>query len=219
MKNLWIFLSGVAVGAVGSMFYVKKFVIPALRTELEKETSEEIPDLETPTKEEPEEDNREEWVAVTDSEAKERVKEIQKEKQYLDYSKFSGTVTSVSGAITPEAEKGKETMTVVSDEEQTEPYIIDEESFDEFSGYRAITFEVYSDGVVIDDESEEELDADPELVFGKTAMDALDKEPTGVICVRDDSKKCDYRLERKDYPANGPIDTLPFEPPEIDWGN
>lgn len=218
MKSLWIFLSGVAVGAVGSMVYIKKFVIPALRTELEKEKSEEIPDLEMENVKEPEE-GESEWVTVTDSEAKERVKEIQKEKQYLDYSKFSGTVTSVSSAVTPEAEKGKETMTVVSDEEQTEPYIIDEESFDEFSGYRAITFEVYSDGVIIDDESEEELDADPELVFGKLAMDTLEKEPTGVICVRDDSKKCDYRLERKDYPANGPIDHLPFEPPEIDWGN
>lgn len=218
MKSLWIFLSGVAVGAVGSMVYIKKFVIPALRTELEKEKSEEIPDLEMENVKKPEEDESE-WVTVTDSEAKERVKEIQKEKQYLDYSKFSGTVTSVSGAVTPEAEKGKETMTVVSDEEQTEPYIIDEESFDEFSGYRAITFEVYSDGVIIDDESEEELDADPELVFGKIAMDTLEKEPTGVICVRDDSKKCDYRLERKDYPANGPMIDILYDAPEIDLEN
>lgn len=217
MKSLWIFLSGVAVGAVGSMIYVKKFVIPALRMELEKERSEEIPDLETPTKEELEEGNREEWVAVTDSEAKERVKEIQKEKQYLDYSKFSGTASSISSAVTPEAEKEKAIQTVISPEEQTEPYIIDEESFDEFSGYRAITFDIYSDGVILDDESEEELDADPKLVFGKTAMDALEKEPTGVICVRDDTKKCDYRLERKDYPANGPIDVL-LDPPEVHWG-
>ena len=157
------------------------------------------------------------WTG-TDPDAKERVNEIKKEQKYLDYSKFSGNVADLK--VTLDGSKSTETTnSPVSESETAAPYIIDEESFDEFSGYRAITFEVYSDGVILDDETEEELDADPELVFGKTAMDELERSPEGVVCVRDDTKKCDYRLERKDYPANGPINTLPLEPPEIDWGD
>lgn len=222
MKNLLIFLGGVAVGAVGSMLYVQKFLLPELRKEVEKEQSEEIP-VPTEYRYDISEDAKEEVVSelskVTTEAMKEAVKENRenRDKQYLDYTKFSGPEMTVT--LTTEEKKPEKAMDISENtDEHTEPYIIDEDSFDEYSGYRAITFEIYSDGVILDDETEEELDADPVLTFGKTAMDALEKSPDGVICVRDDSKKCDYRLERKDYPADGPIDVLP-PGQEIDWGD
>ena len=215
MKNLLIFLGGVAVGAIGSMLYVQKFLLPELRKEVEKEQSEEIP---VPTEYRYDiSDEEEEVPEPPHGSVKEMVNAAKQEKQYLDYTKFSGPELPVT--LTTEEKKPEKTIDISENtDEHMEPYLIDEESFDEFSGYRAITFEIYSDGVILDDETEEELDADPELTFGKTAMDALEKSPEGVICVRDDSKKCDYRLERKDYPANGPIDTLP-PGHEIDWGD
>ena len=212
MKGLLIFFSGVAVGAIGSMLYIQKFVIPELREEVEKEQSATIV---SDIPEDPKEKETEEPETISypyDSNAKERVNEIKKEQHYLDYTKFT-SVTDVPEAKFKEKEEKSEA--VVTEEEQTAPYIIDEESFDEFSGYRAITFEVYSDGVIIDSETQEELDADPELVFGKTAVDALENDPSGIVCVRDDTKKCDYRLERIDYPADGPDIS---SPPEINWG-
>ncbi len=212
MKNLLIFLGGVAVGAVGSILYVQKFLLPELRKEVEKEQSEEIPIPTDYHYDISDESNEEDSIHSRDD-MKEIVNEIRQEKQYLDYTKFS---PSEPLKVTFKAEEKTEENNDIS-ESYSGPYVIDEESFDEYSGYRAITFEVYSDGVILDDETEEELDADPELTFGKTAWEMLEKSPTGVVCVRDDARKCDYRLERKDYPADGPDDVLP-PGPEIDWG-
>lgn len=214
MKGFAIFLSGAVLGAAGSALYFALRVAPEMRKTAvdeamkiaEEEVKKELHDYA------PDASETDEHTVVKEdpSELKRKVREALKT-DYLDYTKFSGEVAVEEKDIS-EA-KGSE-----STERGGEvPYVIDEGDFDEYSGYTCLTFEVYSDGVFIDAASEEELDADPELVFGRDALDELEKSISGIVCVRDDSKKCTYRLERKDYPANGPDDILP-PGPEIDWG-
>lgn len=214
MKGFVIFFSGVVLGAAGSALYFALRVAPEMRKtavdEAMKVVDGEINNRLHDYAADVSETDEHAVVKENPSELKRRVKEALKT-DYLDYTKFSGEVAVDEKDISDN--KGSE-----STERGGEvPYVIDEGDFDEYSGYTCHTFEVYSDGVFLDAVSEEELDADPELVFGRNALDELEKSISGIVCVRDDSKRCTYRLERKDYPANGPDDILP-PGPEIDWG-
>ena len=83
-----------------------------------------------------------------------------------------------------------------------------------YADYTSNSFIMYSDGVVLDDETEEILDEEPVKVFGKTALDELNKGDTSLIYIRDDTKKKDYALERRDYPFDGPEG---LSPGDDDW--
>ncbi|MBE6724917.1 MAG: hypothetical protein E7576_06945 [Ruminococcaceae bacterium] len=210
MKNVLIFLSGAVFGVIGSMLYVKKYLIPALREDLEQEAEEKaqagpgvcyIP--ETEDEPEKEETYPGDPVVTEKKNPSTRVAAVN-----VDYSKYSRETEEISSVPAAEPE------TTVT--ENTEPYLIDAGSFDEYSNYRAHNFTMYADGIIIDDETEEILDADPELVFGKTALEELKTSADRVVYIRDDSKKQDYSLERSDYPFNGPAEPYRSADPD-DW--
>ena len=197
MKGLLIFLAGALAGSVGTLIYVKECVVP----KIEEDVREEI--------------KNDKYYDDFSAEPAEEVNYMPEDN--LDESKFASrpekrpaetfekvNYTQYSGTVSKEAKKEEKPIpNDISGTENTEPYLIDAESYDEYSSYSAHSFEVYADGIVLDEDTEEILDADPELVFGKLAMDELKKAPDGMIYVRDDSKKSDYCLERCDIPFDG----------------
>lgn len=216
MKGLICFLTGAAVGAVGTFFYIQKYVIPQIKDDILKKEEERqqtigqvVMDAFFPSNGSTEGKDDENLV-VTDHAA--RVTQSNTKNTFTDYSRYSGTVAQPSeeqkDASRPPEEEKKENIGT--------PYLIDANSFDEFSSYNAHAFVLYSDGVVIDDDTEEILDEDPELVFGKTAMDVINSGKEDIIYIRNDEKKQDYSLERRDYPFDGPSDVYRVADPD-DW--
>ena len=207
MKNLLIVLGGVAVGVLSTAIYVKKKLVPDLVEEIERKNGEAASDYAeywTDGDETETDDYKEDGVLEAPVKVKKTGKPVATD--YTQFSKESEKKDDGKKVVEPNNSAPEETHIG-----GTDPYLIDASEFDMFSDYQAHQFVMYADGVVIDDETDEELDADPELVFGTTAMDALKKEE--VVFVRDDSKKQDYCIERRDIPFDGPD----YPDPEDDW--
>ena len=207
MKNLLIFLGGVAVGVLSTAIYVKKKLVPDLVEEIERKNGEAASDYAeywTDGDEAETDDYKEDGVLEAPVKVKKTGKPVATD--YTQFSKESEKKDDGKKVVEPNSSAPEETHVG-----GTDPYLIDASEFDMFSDYQAHQFVMYADGVVIDDETDEELDADPELVFGATALEALKKEE--VVFVRDDSKKQDYCIERRDIPFDGPD----YPDPEDDW--
>lgn len=206
MKGLFCFLTGAAIGAIGTFLYFQKFVVPEIKADILKEEEEKAQaNIDVPVVHV---DDKEEELVISDYTT--RTEKTQKVLvDYTNYSRDPETAT-ITVKEEPKEEADKENYGT--------PYLIDPDSFDEFSpSYTAHAFVIFSDGVVIDDETEEILDEDPELVFGKTAMDELDKGDIDIVYIRNDEKKQDYSLERRDYPFDGPSGNyIPVLNPD-DW--
>ena len=206
MKGLFCFLTGAAIGAIGTFLYFQKFVVPEIKADILKDEEEkaqakiDVPVVHV--------DDKEEELVISDYTT--RTEKTQK--VLVDYTNYSRDPEAAT--ITVKEEPKEE----ADKENYGTPYLIDPDSFDEFSpSYTAHAFVIFSDGVVIDDETEEILDEDPELVFGKTAMDELDKGDIDIVYIRNDEKKQDYSLERRDYPFDGPSGNyIPVLDPD-DW--
>lgn len=210
MRGLLYFLTGAAVGAIGTFFYIQKYVIPQVKDDISREIAEkeQAEPHKAPIvvpKDDHDGDEDEEKLVVSD-----HVNRIAyNAKPAVDYSSYSKDPSTIT-VTTSEALKDD---TEDPSYEGGTPYLIDANSFDELT-YTSHRFVLYSDGVVIDDDTEEILDEDPELVFGKTAMDAIKEED--IIFVRNDEKKQDYSLERRDYPFDGPTEGFSVADPD-DW--
>lgn len=207
MKNLLIFLGGVAVGIVSTAIFVKKKLVPDLVEEIERKNGEAASDYaeywaEDDTVETAE--YKEESILEAPVKVKKTGKPVATD--YTSFSKETEKKDTGKKVVEPNSSVPEETPSG-----GTEPYLIDASEFDMFSNYQAHQFVMYADGVVVDDETDEELDADPELVFGVTAMEALKKD--NIVFVRDDSKRQDYCVERRDIPFDGPD----YPDPEDDW--
>ena len=206
MKGLVCFIAGATFGALGTLIYVKKRVIPEIKDDLRKELEEE-----QQAYEESSADISEGYkpkvvesgtVIIDSSDTKIAGTYNTHSVEYTNYSK--DPVTTVETKIEePKEEKNVE-----------EPYLITAAEFEMYADYTSNSFVMYSDGVVLDDETEEILDEEPVKVFGKTALDELNKGDTNLIYIRDDTKKKDYALERRDYPFDGPEG---LSPGDDDW--
>lgn len=208
MNKFVAFLCGLAVGVGGSAFFVKKWLIPDLKEEIENELYRDKEDALATSQDirasynDISESNEQEFISNSVNKPDVKVEtrdDVQAIK--VDYSRYSKSYSEDTKREMDEEAMGAETTEIGG----TEPYVIDANSYDEYSNYKSHSFELYSDGIVIDSETEEILDADPEQVFGTTAMDILrgGEEPT--VFVRDDSKKSDYCIERIDFPFDGNI--------------
>ena len=217
MKGLLIFVGGFATGVVATLLYVKKKVLPDMREEVEKQCKEEVDD-----------DIFGSFTAgysgsddVLDIVNEPKMRPItgakEKSGKPTDYTKcFKDEKQNVDAVSKTEVKKEKKETEKKPGHDilGVGPYLIDADEFDNYSDYRARTFLLYSDGVVLEDEVEEILDADPELVFGKQALEELQKpENGGMVYVRNDETKSDYCLELRSYPFDG------LEPPSPsdDW--
>lgn len=227
MNKFWVFLGGVAVGGLGTFIFMTKSVIPKLKREIRIRTVNELQGAEFMDGEdllmgESYDSRQDERIVITENPVKAASSNNSVSAQSVDYSgysKASASSTPVSApAPAPEEDEELDDMDREYVYGHIEPYIIDEGSFDEYSSYRSKTFEVYTDGVIFDVEADEILDADPVSVFGSSIMEDFMsyKSREDVICVRDDAKKFDYRLERRDVPFNGPTGNyIPSNPD--DW--
>lgn len=214
MKSALYFLAGIAVGALGTFLYVQKYVIPEIKDNIRKEENE-LTQAEEQTQVSYTNESVEEDPVVSDYASRTHTQTVKGE--FKDYSNYSRDPEHTFMSETSSTEASLKENTGSNSDAGT-PYLIDAGSFDEYSGYTAHTFVIFSDGVVIDDESEEILDEDPELVFGKTAMDVLTSGKEDIIYIRNDEKRQDYSLERRDYPFDGPEQTFLINDPN-DWGD
>lgn len=226
MKGVLIFFGGVLVGIGSSFIFVKKKLIPSLREEIKKECNDVIY-YENDIFADVDGDDDEVLEIVNEPVTPTVNKKKEAPKPETDYTVYFSN--SKKEKKKEQEKQDDEDKTVeeelkkkyLSQESETDisgvgPYVIDEGSFDEFSDYTAHTFLLFSDGIVIDDETEEVLDADPKLIFGETAFEELKKPNNpGMVYVRNDETKSDYCLELRPYPFDGP-DTPPIK--LDDWG-
>lgn len=203
MKGVIIFLSGVAVGALGTAIWTMKKLVPEMREEAAREAREsmrEIPDysMYLTDEEDTEDSGKEEEPAADDvpapapSEVKKAVQE-NREAPKVDYSRYSDK---------KKAERKTEKKESADNSEEQEPFVITPSEFNIRGGYLAKAYSIYQNNVIIDDDSDEMVDINPLDVFGKTAMEELKKE--GIVYVQDDANKRYYRVEEMECDYEGP---------------
>lgn len=213
-KNVLIFLGGVAVGVGCTALWVAKKLVPELREEATRKAQEDIytfPDYSEYLNDEEEEKkpNDEEPSAPPASEMKAQA-QANRTAPAVDYSKYAPK-TEKKVEENPARRLNENIPAPQTDIERgiEEPYLIDRSEFDIRGDYRAHSYTIYANGVVVDDETDETLDIDPEKKFGKTAVEELKKGD--IVYVRDEANKYDYRIEQSDFD---------YEPPDDDddWG-
>ena len=203
MKGAMIFICGFLTGSLATLFYVKKRVIPALKEELEKEYERDAAgDILEASAAADSYTDEEQILTDTGAPTSGKVS-VKTAPNGVQTVKVDYTMYSKDERVDV-PDPGKVPQVVVEQPAEELPYVIDANSYDEYSDYTAHCFVIYSDGVVIDDDTEEILDADPMEVFGETAMIQLNNADDNMVYVRDDTKKTDYCLERRDYPFDGP---------------
>ena len=213
-KNVLIFLGGVAVGVGGTMLWVVKKLVPELREEATRKAQEEIhtfPDYSEYLydEEEAEKPEKDEPPAPSASEMKAQA-QANRTAPAVDYSKYAPK-TEKKVEENPARKKPENAPAPRNEIERgiDEPYLIDQSEYDIRGDYRAHSYTIYANGVVVDDDTDEAVDIDPHKKFGKTAMEELAKGD--IVYVRDDTAKYDYRIEQSDFD---------YEPPDDDddWG-
>lgn len=205
MKGVIIFLSGVAVGALGTAIWTLKKLVPEMREEAAREAREsmrEIPDysMYLTDEEDTEDGSKEEEPAADDipgpapapSEVKKAVQE-NREAPKVDYSRYSDK---------KKAERKAEKKETAESAEEQEPFVITPSEFNIRGGYLAKAYSIYQNNVIADDDSDEMVDINPLDVFGKTAMEELKKE--GIVYIQDDANKRYYRVEEMECNYEGP---------------
>lgn len=223
MKSVIIFLSGVAVGVLGTALWTTKKLVPELREEAARKAQEEareIPDysqyLEDEEDTEEQEDSKEDDISSPPpADAKKAIRE-NREASAVDYSRYAND--PVKAEKKPEENPGeKKPKKPRKQEPETEaddggPYVIDPSEFDIRGGYRTKSYSMYVNGIIVDDDTGTVVDISPTKVFGETAMKELEKED--VVYVRDEANKREYRVEAFDFEYDGPDP----EDEEDDWG-
>ena len=222
MKNVIIFLSGVAVGALGTALWTMKKLVPELREEAARKAQEDIheaPDYSQYLidEEESEKEEKKEKVDILTPPPAEtkKAKRETREASDVDYSNYSNKQEKkVEKAPTDpkpsDDEDEEEEEDVEPDAEDLGPYVIEPREFNILPGYRAYHYTLYADGTLIDDDTERIVKFNPLEKFGKTGMEELQKEGTAYI--RDEANKRDYRVDMLDFNYEGPDDD------DYDWG-
>lgn len=93
------------------------------------------------------------------------------------------------------------------------PYSIPPDDLGEFEEYSVITLIYYSDGVLAD-ELDEEVD-DVEGAVGDNLEDKFGEYEDDVVCIRNDSRKCDYEIIRDERPYSEVVQ----DRPHINWSD
>jgi hypothetical protein len=224
MKNVIIFLSGVAVGVLTTALWTTKKLVPEIKAEAARKAQEEareIPDYsqyledEEETEEGDEADKEDDIPPAPPADAKKTIQE-NREVSSVDYSRYADE--PVKAEKKPEEKPGeKKQKKPRKQEPETEVddgglYVIDPSEFDIRGGYRTKSYSMYTNGIIVDDDTGTVVDINPTMVFGETAMKELEKED--VVYVRDEANKREYRVEMFDFEYDGPDP----EDEDYDWG-
>lgn len=217
MKNVLIFLAGLATGAVGTLIYMRKCVVPAIRDEVARENSERewadydyseyqgLSDEEIEALNKPDEEDKK----LEPIDPKTTIFKVGKPKDYTVYSKEE-TLSEKKEAevIITKPASDKKKVELVEDDGGWDPYVIDASEFEVDPRYTSRSFYYHTDGVVLDEDTGDRLNEDPKLVFGDTAMREL--EENGIVYIRDDAKLQEYVVEM----VNAPYGTNIFDEQE-----
>lgn len=226
-ENILIFLAGAIAGVGGTMIYVKKKLVPSIREELEIRMQTEATgasyygeyyEKESSEEEEDDEAGEEDEPVISSPKHNSSVKAERPAVDYTSYAAESEVGDLKDKANDISKKPGEPVKETADKPEETEvrgsgPYVIDPAHYNMFSDFEAHEYVMYADGVIIDDETEERLDEDPELVFGETVMELLKSGKERVIFVRDENLKRDYSITLSDVPFDGPD----YPDPEDDW--
>ena len=98
-------------------------------------------------------------------------------------------------------------------EEMDRPYSIPPDDLGEFDEYSVITLIYYADGVLAD-ELDEEVD-DVEGAVGDDLEHKFGEYEDDVVCIRNDSRKCDYEIIRDERLFSEVIQ----DRPHIEWSD
>ena len=182
VKNTIIFMAGAAIGAAATWFFTKEKYAAQAQAEIDdvkatfarrfsepsdEQTSDEI---DIPVKKE---ENR--FAAVSSLNAFD-APEVEK----TDYSSITN-VLGYSGDVIDEPENVEK------------PYVITQNEYGEFGDYMEISLNLYSDGILADDD--DEIIDDIAAVLGTDFMDEFEDD---IVLIRNDARKCDYEVVR-DY--------------------
>lgn len=172
------FLAGAAVGALGTVTYIKKNYDISEKDEGEHETPKACVKEDEP---ETEEDEKEALIKKTNESILESVKDPDEraEKEKLLNKYF--TVSSVYGSDDDSD----------IDEIHDTPYKIREDEYSQFSDYDAIELTLYSDGVLADDR--DEVVENAEELLGENFRELFD-EGSDELFIRNDLRCCDYNI-------------------------
>lgn len=179
IKNLFVFASGVAIGAV-----VTWKLLESKYAQLAQEEIDSVKEVYGKRYSEPTETTEEDARAKAD-EAKEKPSIVEyasilQKTGYTDYSAIS------------EKEKKKEEVATEAESVVDRPYVIPPEEFGEFDDYGQISLTYYSDGVLTDDNND--IIEDVEEVVGIDTLNHIGEYEDDAVHVRNDRLKCDYEI-------------------------
>ncbi len=182
MKNLFIFVTGLVVGAVAGVYSIKNKVLADAKEEIEEvreyyrnkhnELAEEEPQVEVEVPQD---------VDV--------VKDIVKNNGYTNYNK---------------PETIEDTLSYVADD----PYVIDPSEFGEEPGYDTMTLTYFADGVLVDDV--DDVIEDKDTVVGLENLKIFEEFGATSVYVRNEIFRTDYEIIRDDW-NHSDLKEPPFE--------
>ena len=176
-KNLVIFTVGALAGAAGAYIYTKD--------KYEQIIDEEIQSVKDRYKKKAEETKKEESEPTEEPSeiVKEEYKDIVKDNNYVNYTKYM------------DGEKAVEKKEVV---ESTDfPYAIDPEEFGEEPGYDTITYTYFADGVLVDDV--DDVVDEPEIMVGLENLKIFEEFGASAVYVRNDIYRMDIEILKDDW--------------------
>lgn len=189
-KDVIIFGVGVAIGALGTWKFFKK------------KSEEQISSMENVLKHfgvENEEEENKDYIFDEQSKKEEIASGVEKETSSIDMENFKKSVemthynryTSSSPEMVALAEKEHPT-----EEDPDEPYLIDQEDWEEVTGsYDKVEVSIYDDGAIVNENIDDLLDAD--CIGIKNLKLFLENDPNAtVMYVRNKKLMTDYEVAK-----------------------
>lgn len=177
IKNILIFSLGVAAGATGTYFLLKKKILDDFNNERNEEMKKERAQIEK---------NRKiATVSVSDS----------NEEDVPDKVVLLNEVETKKNPEKPRLTEYSKMSTIYKKDEDTDltlPYIIGPDEFGDIEGYDEINLTYYADGVVTDD-LDNAVDNVSEIL-GTDWKDHFGEYEDDSVCVRNDILKADYQI-------------------------
>lgn len=184
MSKILTFTTGVAIGSIGTWYFLK--------TKYEQKVQEEIDSVKAV------------YSKRNDSKTKETHKK-EHESSISEYNEVVKNMNYVNYSDISKEEVKKETM-------NEKPYVISPEDFGEIDEYDRISLTYYSDNILADDLDEIVENVDD--VVGVESLTHFGEFEDDSVFVRNDKKKCDFEIlldERKYSDVVNPPTSKPRE--------
>lgn len=177
LSKIFIFVTGAAIGSVATWKLVK--------TRYEQIANEEIESVrEFYKNKDAEKEEAKNYIGDPDPTIEDVEKE-ETEKAMTDYRSYASAYMS--------EEKEEEEEDEEEDDMEDRPYVISPEEFGE-AGYEQISFTLYADGILADEQGYEMTDEEIEESVGKDALNHFGEFEDDSVFVRNDKLELDYEI-------------------------